>query len=296
VCGELDADVTVAPAGATATTLIAAAPGEPGIDAWITVAPWAQITRDERTRAGGEPLLEEEIGPVGRSPIVFVGRRDRIDVLEDVCGGEVTWTCLGDQAGKVWADIGGGETWGSVRPAHAEPETSAIGLLATGQAVGDFVATDAIPVDEVARADWENNDAFAGWFQRLEASIPTEAFAPGRNPFDTWLRTRGRASDVVATIEADAVPRLQGAAEQVREAASVLYPRPVATADVVLVPVTDGRNPAGLEAQLRDVLADAGFRVDGGGPDGAPDLGDTDGLPSAGALFAIQQLWAGVVR
>ena len=83
----------------------------------------------------------------------------------------------------------------------------------------------------------------------------------------------------------------------VRDSSTVLYPRPVATADVVLTPVAGGRNPSGLEDDLRDALADHGYRVDGStAPAGAPALGDTDGLPSAGALYAIRGLWAGVVR
>ena len=160
--------------------------------------------RDQRTAAGREPVLDDDIGPVARSPLVFVARKDRADVLAGACGGAVTWTCVGNRAGTPWSSFGGQETWGRVRPAHAEPVTSAIGLLAVGQAVGDFVATDEIPVDRVTPIDWQSNDAFAGWFQQLERSIPADAFVPGREPFDTWLQTRGTAYDLVMTTEADA--------------------------------------------------------------------------------------------
>jgi hypothetical protein len=298
VCAELDADITVANAGDTAAELIAASGrADPDVDAWITVAPWAQIVRDQRVAAGNEPLLEDDIGPVARSPLVFVARTDRADVLAGACQGEVTWTCVGNRAGTAWSTFGGEETWGRVRPAHGEPETGAIGLLAVGQAVGDFVATDEIPVDRVTPIDWQSNDAFPGWFQQLEQAIPADAFTPGRDPFDTWLQTRGTAYDLVMTSEADARTKLAGAAGAVRDSSTVLYPRPVATADVVLTPVAGGRNPSGLEDDLRDALADRGYRVDGEpAPAGAPALGDTDGLPSAGALYAIRGLWAGVVR
>ena len=84
----------------------------------------------------------------------------------------MTWTCVGDRAGTPWSSFGGQETWGRVRPAHAEPETSAIGLLAVGQAVGDFVATDAIPVDRVTPIDWQSNDAFAGLVPATGTSDP----------------------------------------------------------------------------------------------------------------------------
>jgi hypothetical protein len=298
VCAELDADVTVANAGDTAAELIAASgPGGPDVDAWVTVAPWAQIVRGQRTAAGNEPVLDDDIGPVGRSPLVFVARKDRADVLAGACAGSVTWTCVGDRAGSPWSSFGGQETWGRVRPAHAEPVTSAIGLLAVGQAVGDFVATDEIPVDRVTPIDWQSNDAFAGWFQQLERSIPADAFAPGREPFDTWLQTRGTAYDLVTTTEADAHTLLADATGAVRDSSTVLYPQPVGTADVVLTPVAGGRDPSDLEAGLRDALADQGYRVeDAAAPAGAPPLGPTDGLPSAGALDALRSLWAGVVR
>ena len=289
VCAELDANVTIANAGDTAAALIGASGrDDPDLDAWITVAPWAQIVRDQRVAAGNEPLLEDDLGPVARSPLVFVARTDRADVLAEACQGEVTWTCVGNRAGTQWSAFGGEETWGRVRPAHAEPETSAVGLLAVGQAVGDFVATDAVPVDRVTPIDWQSNDAFPGWFQQLEQSIPADAFTPGRDPFDTWLQTRGTAYDLVMTTEADARTKLADAAGAVRDSSTVLYPQPVATADVVLTPVAGGRNPSGLEDDLRDALADHGYRVDGStAPAGAPALGDTDGLPSAGALYAI---------
>ena len=71
----------------------------------------------------------------------------------------------------------------------------------------------------------------------------------------------------------------------------------MATADVVLTPVAGGRDPSDLEPDLRDALADRGYRVEGAdAPAGAPALGPTDGLPSAGALDALRGLWAGVVR
>jgi hypothetical protein len=294
VCADLDADVTVEAAGVTAADLID--PAEPAeVDAWITVAPWAQIVRDRRTEAGDEPLLDPDVGPLARTPIVFVARRERADVLARACGGQVSWTCLGERAGTPWADFGGDETWGGVRPAHAEAENSAVGLLAVGQAVGHFVATDQIPPDRVTPADWEANDAFPGWFQRLERAIPDAAFAPGRDPFDQWLQTRGTAYDVVATTEANARPALAEAAPEVRDAAAVLYPAPVASADIVLAPVAGGRNASGLEDPLRDALAEHGYRVDGDPPAGAPALEDTDGLPSPGALYALRDVWSGVV-
>ncbi len=69
----------------------------------------------------------------------------------------------------------------------------------------------------------------------------------------------------------------------------------MASADIVLAPVSGGRDTSGLEGPLRDALAKQGYRVDGEPPPGGPALGDTDGLPSPGALYALRGVWRGVV-
>jgi len=293
-----DVEIVVEPAGETETRLTSAADAdEAGIDAWLAYAPSVAIVADARERAGLDPILGVPGEPLARSPIVLVARADRADALRGSCGGEVTWACLGDAAGKPWPDAGGQETWGRVRPAHGHPRVTGDGLLGLGHAVGTYLATDEIAPDDVSRLDWETSDTFPGWFQRLERSIPTDAF-DGRDPFTRFLQTRLRAYDFVATTEAAATTGLARSAPDVRDAATVLYAAPVATADVVLAPVGDA-DLGDLAGDLRDALADAGFRVGGDplpGAAGAPDLPDTDGLPSPGALIALRDYWEDVVR
>ena len=287
--GDDDLEVVVEPAGATADPASAETP----FDAWVTYAPWAGVVIDTRDRAGLDPLFDDELPePLARSPLVFVARTDRAETLTAECGGEVTWPCVGDVAGLPWSDIGGSEAWGRIRPAHANPLTNADGLLALGHAVGTFAATDEIPPDSVTRIDWDT-DEFASWFPRLERAIPADAFTRG-DPFQRFLRGRLTATyDVVATTEAAALTALAAAAPDVRQAATVLYPAPVATADVVLVPVT-GADLADLDEDVRTALAESGFRVGDEiptGAPGAPALPETDGLPSPGSLVALQDRW-----
>lgn len=293
-----DVEVVVEPAGETEAALASAAgANEAGIDAWLTYAPSVGIVADARERAGLDPILGDPGEPLARSPLVLVARADRAGALRGTCGGEVTWACLGEAAGKPWPDAGGQETWGRVRPAHGHPRITGDGLLALGHAAGSYLATDEIGPDDVSRLDWETSDTFPGWFQRLERSIPVDAF-DGGDPFTRFLQTRLSAYDFVAMTEAAATTELARAAPDVRDAATVLYAAPVATADVVLVPVGEA-HPGDLAGDLRDALADAGFRVGGDPPPGAggaPGLPDTDGLPSPGALIALRDYWEDVVR
>jgi hypothetical protein len=297
VCADLDAEIVVEPAGDTAARLVEVPEDEDAdIDAWITYAPWPEIVDARREIAGVDPLLANTGEPIGRSPLVIAARQDRAAVLTAHCNGVVTWTCVGEVAGTPWTSIGGEETWGVVRPAHAEPLTSGTGLLVLGAVVASFVATPETDADHISRIDWEANDAFPGWFQNLERSVPVDAFTPGRDPLGTWLQRRLIGYDLVATTEAAALTSLAAAAPDIRDDATVLYPAPVATADVVLAPVAGGRNATGLEEDLTEALIAAGYRTDGNAPPGAPALPETDGLPTPGALDALRGLWEGVAR
>ncbi|MGQ0826132.1 MAG: hypothetical protein ACT4OX_14065 [Actinomycetota bacterium] len=296
VCGTLDANVTVEAAGTTAARLTALADGaDAEIDAWVTFAPWPEIVRDARARAGVDELLGADTSALARTRLAVAARRDRADVLLAACDGMLTWRCIGDVAGTPWSDIGGEGTWGAVRPAHPEPQLSATGLLVLGHAVGGYLATPEIPADDVSRLDWETSDEFPGWFQRLERSVPDDAFDPDTDPFARWLQTRpvGARYDIVTATEAAALRALARAAADVRDAAVLLYPAPVATADVVLAPVGGAGDAGALNDPLRDALLDAGYRADDAGD---PPLPATDGLPAPGALDALRGLWEEVVR
>jgi hypothetical protein len=115
----------------------------------------------------------------------------------------------------------------------------------------------------------------------LESSTKLDA-----NAFQALLTSRSATYDVVATLESEADPNLAQ-----REDVRLIYPAPVATADVVFVPIVDGDDDlvdvvTGDDG--REALEAAGFRVD---DDGEPPLPSKDGLPSAGVLEALLQTW-----
>ena len=304
-----DGDVTVAieAAGETEARLVASAPGDdPGLDGWLTLAPWPQIVEDARSRANADALLGAPSGPLARSPLVLVVRTDRAAALAPRCTGRIVgWRCLGDAAGKEWTDLGGEETWGTVKLAHEDATSSASGALIVGQAVGHFLTTPDVAVTEISRIDWESSDAFAAWFQRLEGAVPRNGFnPPAGSPFVQFLQGRFVEYDAVAALEAEVAPAL-ASASGLGDAVTVAYPEPVGTADVVFVPVLDSRSASRLGdratgAEARAALAEAGWRVEGEDPaPGVPDsppLPDGDGLPSPGALDALRALWEEIAR
>ena len=308
-CRTLQADgsveVEVAPAGDIAQALADAPEGKPPWDGWLGVAPWPEGVREARVRDGRTPMLGPTGAPVARSPIVIALRKDRSEVLEDTCGADgITWRCIGEQAGRAWLDLGGLAEWGVLRPAHAEPVQDGIGRLVVGQAAGHFLATPELRVEAVARIDWEGSDAFGAWFGRLENAVPSDAFGSGAmTPFRRWIVTGLLASDAVAGLEAEVVPRLAAADSSLRSRTRVVYPTPLSTADVVFVPV--GARGADLEefatsSVARQSLATNGWRVQGqpsaDGIPKSPRLPDANGLPAAGVLEALAGLWEEIVR
>lgn len=302
-----DISVMIEDAGDTAARLEGAPPGaDVGIDGWLTLDPWPEMVADARERANSTPLLGKVTDAVARSPLVIVVRTDRAEALARHCpGGTLGWRCLGDAAGRAWTDVGGKETWGSVKLAHAGAVSSASGALIIGQAAGHFLATPEIPVTSVSRNDWVSSDAFSSWFQDLEGAVPRNGFEPpAGSPFAQFLQGRFVEYDAVGALEAEVAPAL-ASASGIAGAVTVVYPDPVGTADVVFVPLVDSGTARRLGeraggAAARDALAEAGWRVTGkrrspGVPD-APALPEGNGLPSAGALDALRALWEEVTR
>ncbi len=200
------------------------------------------------------------------------------------------WRCLGEAAATDggWAAVGGRPEWGPVKPGHASPATDGVGALVLGQAVASwFGRTDLSTVDL-------EDEAFQRWFTGLERAVPPSA----SSPLTTLLVTGPAAVDAVGTIEAEAGPLLARSAR--RDALSLLYPSPMATADVVLA-MPSGDGPAESVSRAvggdagKEALAAAGWRVDGqrraeGVPD-SPPLAADDGLPPPGLLEALRARW-----
>jgi len=81
-----------------------------------------------------------EIGEVAaRSPIAIAVWQDREGVLKTHCGGTVHLTCLSFAYGEAWRDLGGLESWGSLKLGLADPTVSEAGLAAWQAVAGSAV-------------------------------------------------------------------------------------------------------------------------------------------------------------
>jgi len=282
--------VTVEPAGTTASRL-AEVDGEAGLDGWLTTGPWPEIVDLERRSAALEPLFTAPRPPLARSPLVLVVATERAAVLAPRCAGTaVGWKCLGEAASTAggWAALGGRPEWGNVKPAHASPVADGVGALVLGQAVSSwFGRTD------LSTADLEDEE-FQRWFAALEGAVAPSA----GSPLTTLLVAGPGVVDAAGTTEAEAGPSLANSAR--RNSLTLLYPSPMATADVMLATAA-GDGPSGSLSRLveggkgREALAAAGWRVDGQrrapGVSDSPALGPGSGLPSPGFLDALRARW-----
>jgi len=281
--------LTLEPAGTTADRL-ATSEGDLALDGWLTTAPWPDLVDLERRGHSLDPLFAPGRSVLARSPLVIAIRKDRAAVLGPRCpGSPVQWRCLGEAAGTPggWAAIGGRPEWGPVKVGHGSPATDGVGLSVLGQAVGSwFGRTDVATVDL-------DDGAFQAWFAGLERPLLA---SPA--PLETML-VNPAAFDAVGTTEAEAGPLLARSARG--KDVDLLYPSPMATADVVLaVPVGEAKAAGNLRATVggsagRKALAAAGWRVDGQPrPPGVPDspaLPATANLPSPGLLDALRARW-----
>ncbi len=284
VCEALGSQVgtTVEDASTTADRLTTVGNGqEAPLDGWLVTAPWPEIVDGARTRDGREPLLDA--GDVlARSPVVLAVSAARNKVLAAKCNGEVGWKCVGDTAGAPWQDLPNGRPeWGPVKVGHP-PATTAGGLtIAAAATVGYFDGSTDLSATELADRGFQN------WLRRLESGPRI----PG-SPLLTML-SRPSAFDVVGALEAEAGPAIAAASAT---NPVLLYPSPVATADVVLATVDRGagRRVAELLAgtTARRALAAAGWRV-GGVPPAAGlrtsvKLPATSNLPEPDVLDALR--------
>jgi hypothetical protein len=287
-----DVDVTIEPAGETAQRLTDAESAEDiAADGWLTLAPWSEIVAVRREVATTPPVLEDPSSALARSPLVIAVDATRAATLGEACDDDVTWTCIGEIAGRPWSELGGDERWGQVKPAHGSPVDTAGGLLVLGQAVGHYLADPPrVPVEQVSSNDWQASTTFPAWFQRLESAIPADAFTADPSPFERWLQLGLRNYSLVGSYEAEIEPRIERS-PALGDDIEVIYPSTVASADVVFAPTrgrSDDLQRIMSSDDVRTAFTAAGWRVG--------DLGSSDGLPSAGTLDALQAYWLGAVR
>ncbi len=286
--------LTTEEAGTTADRLIAA--DNPGLDAWLVPEPWPDIVDGRRRTRSLPSLFPVDRQPIARSPLRLVvwEDRDKALIASSRCPSQANWKCLGEAAGAgPWTASGGRPEWGPIKLGLADPATDGVGLLVLGHAVSSwFGRTD------LALIDLETSDDFDRWFSALGQAVRPSPISPlGR-----MIATNRAEYDATGTIEAEAGPLL---AKSPRAAeVHLLYPSPMATADVTLATVGGTPEASALRRLangnvLLDGLVDAGWRVPGAeavqGVASDP-LPPTSGLPPAGLLDALRDRWRQVAR
>jgi hypothetical protein len=268
------AQVTVEPATTTADRLGRSTAEDAGVDGWLVPAPWPQIVDGRRRQGGQNPLFGDVGPPLARSRLALVVSRALVDRLTPRCGPAIGWKCLGEAAAAAPPQA---------KPGHPDPTTDGFGALIVGQAAAAFFGR----TDDLSTLDLDNPD-FDRWFRALERAAP--APVSGASRLNEMLGTNFAAYDAVGAIEAEALPILNAAAASNRVA--LLYPSPMATADVVLAAGGGAssrrvREVAGGD-DVRRALASAGWRVDGVTPRDDVALPPANGLPSPGFLDALR--------
>jgi hypothetical protein len=275
VCEQLEGDglrVELEDPGATADRLAELPEGEdPGFDAWLADGPWDAMVDDDREFAGlrGE-VLSAPSAVLARSPAVIVVQDARLDALTEACGGSITWRCIGEQAG-------------SFRVGLTAPDRGD-GLVPLAEAAASWFGTT-----DYSAVDFED-PGFGTWFDTLTRLSSSGSVRLGdRSALATAVGQAG-TFNVVGALEAQTGALLRG-----RDDWSTIYPDPMSTADVQLVP------RAGLDAdelvdrlgaeRLRDALLGSGFRPATAQDEQSTSLPPEANLPSAGVLNALRDLW-----
>lgn len=261
VCTALEAEiedvaVEIAEAGTTADALTSL-DGPPLFDAWVTLDPWpdmVDIDRELDQRSG----LFDETPAAASMPLAILTFSD---VAGDLgCGKEVTWSCLGDEAGP------------QVRVA-IPPADSALGILVAGQAASSFLETTEFDRDNIRES------SFQSWLDRLlgtsrVSDAPTAMLQQGQGAFVAAGTTR-RAAQAAAASE-------RGQQQDML----VVNPDRAVSIRVVVAPLVSGDR---ADRAVRLLTGNTGKATLGQNGWKVPAADGGSGLPDAGVLVALRE-------
>jgi len=141
-------------------TAKAIADGQTDIDGWVTFDPWPTMAA-----VLAQHDVVRKSTPVASSPLAIAMVRERAAALAPLCGGQVNWKCLGDNAGKQWSELGGKPEWGTLK----------VGLPSASSASGSLLLADAATsyFGRTAFATNDFDDLFRVWRTNLVATPGT---------------------------------------------------------------------------------------------------------------------------
>lgn len=262
---EPELELSIEAPGVTADRLATLPAGDdPGFDVWLTAGPWGAMIADDRDFSDIPGTVLGKPSPVlATSDAVIVIRADLQPTVESSCGGTITWRCVGDQADALQVGL--------------SPPVRADGLILLAEATAGYFGTT-----DYSAGDF-TEPSFTQWFNRLLERSRTTRFG-GRSALAT-AATKTGTFNIVGALESDADELLRE-----RDGWATIYPEPMSTAQVNLLPRT-GLDIEALFQELlpatRSALKADGWRTTGKLDDNPPD----SGLPSAGVLNALRDLW-----
>lgn len=252
---------------------------------WIAAGPWPQMVNSARGTKGDAPVFEPNAKEIATTPIVLVGKTDRLAVLETHCG-TITLACIAKVADRPWTSIGGDQRWGSIIYGQ-DGFTTSFGLGCLLEFARSY-----FPNRSIASNDFADDPSFADDLANLLGSVRNFDPVSGSNLRE--FLTKPASASVVCTSEAEAA----GAVSRSRDAASLrtVYPDGTTVLGLQVARTTgtaaDGTEPIDLGADTAQRLVEVGFRVDGRKPDGAANVAVAKAatLPSAGVINALVAL------
>jgi hypothetical protein len=261
--------VTIEDAGVTLDRLATVGDDE-AVPLWLTVEPYPAMVDSIRAGARAEPLGFTTT-VLGASQLgVALPSDGHLDVLVAACGTQPLWRCIGANAGEPWVDLGGEESWGTVRPAFGDVTNSALALASFAASVAGYFG-DA----DISRSRWEADAAFLPWLRGL-ADTASGVSLSGGSALGT-MATRPSALDIAATARFE-LASLDASAERF----APNYPAPEMWLQAVLAAPGGAAAPGDLASDLTEQLRSSGW--DDAATAATP-------LPSASTMLALRSYW-----
>lgn len=271
-------EVAIRLESAGATTQALASGEADDFEVWLVPQPYAAVAAELLKAATGPAPLGAASKPIAHSRLAFYVHASRATAFSQHCGPSVGWPCLLDAVSRgSWQAIGGQPTWGNVKPFVADPLEGA-GLLALGGAAAGGIEP---PIDGAAIRD---NAAFGGALNSLKrARVLTDQ--PAAGALQRMLAAGPSVADVVVALEAERSRFGSAAASK----ATLLYPAPVISAEVVAVPRRGSEDADELMDLLtgeagREALTSTGWKS------GAASAANRNS-PSVGSHIVLRQIW-----